>query len=80
MYQHYMLGNILKFLIDYSAWRYLVKKLVLGGWICQRMILLQEFEFEVGFKLGKKNIVLVHLSQLESSKEGETLYYDLPNT
>jgi hypothetical protein len=49
---HYLLGQHFKTFKDYSALRYLVNKLVLGGRISKWLLLFQEFDFEFLVKPG----------------------------
>ena len=51
-FRHYLLGRHFKMFIDHSALQYLVNKPVLGGKIYQRLLLFQEFDFEIVVKLG----------------------------
>jgi hypothetical protein len=54
--QNYLLDTPFKFFTDHSTLKYLVNKPVLGGRICQWILLFQEFDFEVVIK--PKNIML----------------------
>jgi hypothetical protein len=54
-FKHYLLGKHFKMFIDHSSLKYLVNKPVLGGIICKRLLLFQDFDFEVIGKLGKLN-------------------------
>ena len=55
--------------IDHSALKYLVNKPVLGGKICQWLLLFQEFNFEINVKPGRLNAGPDHLSWIESGEE-----------
>jgi hypothetical protein len=63
---NYQLGSHFNFFTDHSALKYLVNKPVLEGRIFRRLLLFQEFSFEVIIKPGRCNIELDHLSKLES--------------
>jgi hypothetical protein len=54
-FRHYLLGKHFKMFTDHSSLKYLVNKPVLGGRICQWLLLFQEFNFEVIVKPGKLN-------------------------
>lgn len=64
---------MIKFFIDHSTLKYLVKNLVLEGRICRWLLLFQEFTFEVIIKLGRLNVGLNNLSRLESRESGGSL-------
>ena len=61
-FRHYLLGNDFKMFTDHSDLKYLVNKLVLGGKICHRLLLFQDFYFEIIVKLGHLNASPGHLS------------------
>jgi hypothetical protein len=69
MFRHYLLGKHFKMFIDHSALKYLVNKPVLGGRICQWLLLFQEFDFEVIVKRGKPNARPDHLSSVMNGEE-----------
>jgi hypothetical protein len=54
-FRHYLLGGHFKMFTDHSTLNYLVNKLVLGGRICRRLLLFQEYDFEIMVKLGRMN-------------------------
>jgi hypothetical protein len=66
--------------IDYSALKYLINKIVLGGRICRWLLLFQEFDFEVIVKPGKLNEGLDHLSRITNAEEPKTLEENFPDT
>ena len=61
-FRQYLLGSKLKFFIDHSTQKYLVKKPMLGGKLCRWLLLFHEFEFELIVKPGKQNFGLDHIS------------------
>jgi hypothetical protein len=67
-FHHYMLGNNFTFLIDHQALIYLVNKPTITRQITRCLLLLQEFNFKVIYKLGKVHFVL---DQLSRAKNGE---------
>ena len=73
IFQHYLLGGHFNMFIDHSALKYLVNKTMLGGNICQWILLFQEFEFEIIVKLGRLNTGPDHLSRLENEGEPTNL-------
>jgi hypothetical protein len=78
-YRHYLLGKHFKMFTDHSSLKYLVNKLVLGGRICQWLLLFQEFDFEVIVKLGKLNAGLDHLSRVTNGEEPTNLEDKFPD-
>jgi hypothetical protein len=67
------LGTPFKFFTDYFTLKYLVNKPVFGGRICRWLLLFQEFEFEVVFKIGKYNVGLDHLSRIDPGEASQIL-------
>lgn len=78
-FRHYLLGSHFKFYTDHSTLKYLVNKPMLGGRICQWLLLFQEFDFEVIVKPGKQNVGPDHLSQIQSREGVGTIGGALPN-
>jgi len=72
-YRHYLLGGHFQMYTYHFSLRYLVKKPVLGGRICQWLLLFQEYEFEVIVKPGKLNVGPDHLSWLGLGEAGGNL-------
>jgi hypothetical protein len=68
-FRHYLLGKKFKMFTDHSTLKYLVNKPVLGGLICQWLLLFQEFDFEVIVKRGKMNAGSDHLSRVTNGEE-----------
>ena len=61
-YRDYLLANPFIFYTGHQALKYLVSKPPHHGIICRWLLLFQEFEFEIIFRLGKLNVVPDHLS------------------
>ena len=61
----YLLGGHFNIFIDHSALKYLVNKPVLGGNICNWLLLFQEFDFEIIGKSSHLNARPDHLSRIE---------------
>lgn len=59
---------------------YLVNKPIHNGLSCQRLLLFQEFEFEVVVQLGKSNGGTDHLSRIELGEEPMGIDDDFINT
>ena len=66
-YRHYLLGYKFTFHIDHDALKYMVNKPQLSGRIARWVLLLQEFDFDVDVRPGKKHANANFLSRL--SKE-----------
>ena len=54
-YRHYLLGYKFTFHIDHDALKYMVNKPQLSGRIARWVLLLQEFDFDVDVRPGKKH-------------------------
>jgi hypothetical protein len=78
-FRHYLLGGHFKMFIDHSALKYLVNKPVLGGRICIRILLFQEYDFEIVVNPGRMNKGPDHLSRLEHGEEPTSLEDTLSN-
>ena len=76
-FRHYLLGGHFKIFIDHSTLKYLVNKPVLGGKICQWLLLFQEFDFEVIVNPGWLNVGPDHLSRIERGEEPPSLQDNL---
>ena len=68
-FRHYLLGSHFKMFTDHSDLKYLVNNPVLGGKICQWLLLFQEFYFEIIVNQGRLNAGPDHLSQIETGEE-----------
>jgi hypothetical protein len=78
-FRHYLLGKHFKMFTDHSTLKYLFNKPVLGGRICLWLLLFQEFDFEVIFKLGKLNARPDHLSRVTNGEEPKNLEDTFPD-
>ena len=65
--------------IDHSTLKYMVNKHALGGRIYRWLLLFQEYDFEVIFKIGCLNAGPDHLSQIKTSEEPTNLEEGLPD-
>jgi hypothetical protein len=72
-FRNYLLGKHFKMFTNHLALKYLVNKSVLGGRICQYLLLFQEFDFEVIVKQGRLNARPVHLSRVTNGEETTNL-------
>jgi hypothetical protein len=77
---HYLLGGHFKMFTDHSALKYLINKPVSGGQICRCLLLFQEYDFEIIFKLGRMGKGPDHLSRLEHGEEPTSLKDTLPDS
>ena len=68
-FRHYLLANHFFFYVDHQALIYLVNRPVVSGRIARWMLLLQEYEFEVVYKSGRRHLMADHLSRIESEEE-----------
>jgi hypothetical protein len=64
---------------DHSALKYLVNKPVLGGRICQRLLIFHKFDFEVIVKPGKLNARPDHLPRVTIGEEPTNLEDNFPD-
>jgi hypothetical protein len=78
-FRHYLLGGHFKMFTDHSALNYLVNKPALGWRICRRLLLFQEYDFEIVVKPRRMNKRPDHLSRLEHGDEPTSLYDTLPD-
>ena len=79
-FQHYLLGGHFKMFTDHSFLKYMANNLVLGGDICQWLLLFQEFKFEIVVKIGKLNVGPDDLSRLLNILECTNLDDNIPDT
>jgi hypothetical protein len=78
-FRHYLMGKHFKMFTDHFDLKYLVNKLVLGGMIYRWLLLFQEFDSEVIFKLGKLNAGPDHLSRVTNGEEPTNLEDNFPD-
>jgi hypothetical protein len=77
-FRNYLLGKHFKMFTNHSTLKYLVNKPMLGGIICQWLLLFQQFNFEVIVKPGKLNAGLDHLSRVKNGEEPTNLEDKFP--
>ena len=65
-FRPYLIGNKVIVFTDHSAIKYLMTKKDAKPRITQWVLLLQEFDVEIRDKKGSKNMVVDHLSRLET--------------
>ena len=69
-FRHYLLGNFFVFYVDHQALLYLINKVVIQGRLAKWMLLLQEFDFKIIHKPGRRLFGADFLSR--ATLEGET--------
>jgi hypothetical protein len=67
-YRHYLLRNNFIFFVDHQALLYLVNKPIVTCQITKWLLLFQEFDFKVNFKLGLVHFILDQLSKINHGK------------
>ena len=72
-FRHYLLGYKFVFHVDHDALKYMVNKPQLSGRIARWVLLLQEFDFTIEVRLGKKHANADHLSWLTDSLGMESI-------
>ncbi len=65
---NYFLGNTFIFFVGHQALLHLVNKLGIISWIAKWLLLLQEFDFKVIYKLSHIHFVLDHLFPITHGK------------
>ena len=70
-FRHYLNCNPVVFFVDHMAIKYLVNKPELSGRLARWVLLLEEFDYTVEYKLGRMHLQAIHLSRL--SKDMGTL-------
>jgi hypothetical protein len=63
-FQHYLLGNSFTFFIDHQALLHLVNKPMVRSHIARWLLLLQEFNLKIVYKLGQVHFVPDQLFQI----------------
>jgi len=63
-FKHYSLGNSFIFFVDHQTLLYLVNKLTVSSWIAKWLLMLQEFDFKVVYKLGQVHFLPNHLFRI----------------
>ena len=77
-FRHYLLGGIFTS-IHHSILKYLVKKKLMEGIICQWITLFQDFGFEFIVNPIKSTVVVDHILRIETNKSRGLLDNQLPN-
>ena len=72
-YRHYLLGYKFTFHVDHDALKYMVNKPQLSGRIARWILLLQEFDFIVDVRLGKKHANADFLSRISEEVNPESI-------
>ena len=78
-YRHYLLGYKFTFHIDHDALKYMVNKPQLSGQIARWVLLLQEFDFNVDVRPGKKHANADFLSRLSKDINPTSIDDSLPD-
>ena len=78
-YRHYPLGYKFTFHIDHDALKYMVNKPQLSGRIARWVLLLQEFNFDVDVRPGKKHANADFLSRLSKEVNPTSIDDSLPD-
>lgn len=68
-FRHYVLANHFVFYVDHQTLIYLVNRPIVCKYIARWMFLLQEYDFEVVYKLGRSHVMADHLSIIESGED-----------
>ncbi len=76
-FQHYLLLNHVVFFVDHMALRYLVNKPDLSGRLACWILLLEEFDYTVEYKLGRMHKQADHLSRISKDLGSLPLEDDL---
>jgi hypothetical protein len=63
-FKHYLLANSFIFFVDHQALQYLVNKLIITSQIANWLLILQEFDFKVVYKLGQVHFLPNHLFKI----------------
>lgn len=78
-FRHYLLGYRFVFHVDHDALKYMVNKPQLSGRIARWVLLLQEFDFTMEVRPGKKHANADHLSRLTTELGIEPISDTLPD-
>jgi hypothetical protein len=77
-FRNYLLWSHFKMYTNHYVLKYLVNNPILGGRICTRLLLFQEYDFEVIVKPGKLNAGPDHLSHLLMGEDAGNLDDSFP--
>ena len=78
-FRHYLLGSSIVIHVDHHALIYLVNKPQPTGRLARWILLLQEFDYSVVHRPGRKHLVADYLSRLESGEPPEGISDELPD-
>ena len=78
-YRHYLLGYKFTFHIDHDSLKYMVNKPQLSGRIARWVLLLQEFDFDVDVRPGRKHANADFLSRLSKEVNPTSIDDSLPD-
>ena len=78
-YRHYLLGYKFTFHVDHDALKYMVNKPQLSGRIARWVLLLQEFDFTVTVRPGKRHANADFLSRLSEDVNPESINDSFPD-
>jgi hypothetical protein len=78
-YRHYLLGYKFTFHVDHDALKYMVNKPQLSGRIARWVLLLQEFNFLVNVRPGKRHANADFLSQISEEVDPESINDNFPD-
>ena len=76
---HYLLGNFFVFYVDHQALLHLINKVIIQGRLFRWMLLLQEFDFKIIHRPGKKHFGADFLSRAAPVQETEPINDELPD-
>ena len=68
-FRHYITGYEIFVHTDHFAWRHLINKSITNGQITRWLLLMQEFNITVLYRLGRENQVADFLSRLHNTGE-----------
>jgi hypothetical protein len=74
---HYFLGNTFIFFVGHQALLHLVYKPIVPNWIAKWLLLLQEFDFRVIYKLSHVHFVPDHFFRITHGKLATWVEYYL---
>ena len=76
-FRHYLICNPVVFFVDHMAIKYLVNKPELSGRLARWILLLEEFDYTVEYKLGCMHLQADHLSRLSKDMRTTPIYDSL---
>jgi hypothetical protein len=78
-FRHYLLGYKFTFHVDHDVLKYMINKPLLSGHIARWVLLLQEFNFTIQVRPGKRHANADHLSRLSEELGHEPIDDNLPD-